>query len=98
MPIVMTSFLVDLVFLVPISSGEKITYILTEFLALLVLLTIVIPPTSITVSVLGKYSSLTLKAACLQISQVISKKMCQGLKKNKKIQDSSNNLHVVCDR
>ncbi|XP_060587804.1 acetylcholine receptor subunit beta-like 2 isoform X2 [Ruditapes philippinarum] len=71
MPIVMTSFLVDLVFLVPISSGEKITYILTEFLALLVLLTIVIPPTSITVSVLALWLGFVLIVAASGIMSTV---------------------------
>ncbi|XP_060587553.1 neuronal acetylcholine receptor subunit beta-3-like [Ruditapes philippinarum] len=72
MPIVMTSFFVVLVFLVPLDSGEKITYILTEFLALLLLLTIVVPPTSITVSVLALWLGLVLiVAACGILSTVV---------------------------
>jgi hypothetical protein len=49
--------MVALVFIVPVDSGEKVSYVLTVFLSLAVLLTIVtdsLPPTSITLSVLGK--------------------------------------------
>ncbi|KAL4240919.1 hypothetical protein ACF0H5_001702 [Mactra antiquata] len=63
MPIILTSLMVILVFLVPIHSGEKVSYVLTLFLALAVLLTIVadsLPPTSITVSVLGLYLGIVL--------------------------------------
>ncbi|XP_053386471.1 acetylcholine receptor subunit beta-like 2 isoform X2 [Mercenaria mercenaria] len=67
MPITVTSLMVVLVFIVPLHSGEKISYILTEFLALLVLLTIVVPPTSITVSILGIYLGVVLILAALGI-------------------------------
>jgi len=56
MPIVLTSLLVVLVFIVPVESGEKVSYVLTVFLSLAVLLTIVadsLPSTSITTSILG---------------------------------------------
>ncbi|XP_052814410.1 neuronal acetylcholine receptor subunit alpha-3-like isoform X2 [Mya arenaria] len=58
MPVIVTSLLVALTFIVPFESGEKLSYVLTVFLALAVLLTITsdaLPPTSITVSVLGLY-------------------------------------------
>ena len=58
MPVLVTSLLVALTFIVPLDSGEKLSYILTVFLALVVLLTLVadsLPPTSITTSVLGQY-------------------------------------------
>ncbi|KAH3751625.1 hypothetical protein DPMN_186193 [Dreissena polymorpha] len=53
MPVVVTSLLIALTSIVPFESGEKLSYILTEFLSLAVLLTITsdaLPPTSITVS------------------------------------------------
>ncbi|KAL4217453.1 Glycine receptor subunit alpha-3 [Mactra antiquata] len=58
MPIILTSLLVALTFIVPVDCGEKLSYILTVFLAIAVLLTLVadsLPPTSITTSVLGLY-------------------------------------------
>lgn len=59
MPIVLVSVMVVFVFLVPAESGEKITYVLTVFLSLAVLLTIVmdsLPRTSKSISVLGMIS------------------------------------------
>ena len=58
-PTICTSLLVVLVFVVPEESGEKLSYVLTVFLSIAVILTLVadsMPPTSITVSVLGTYS------------------------------------------
>ncbi|XP_052237893.1 neuronal acetylcholine receptor subunit alpha-2-like [Dreissena polymorpha] len=58
MPVVVTSLLIALTFIVPFESGEKLSYILTVFLSLAVLLTITsdaLPPTSITVSNLAMY-------------------------------------------
>ncbi|KAH3750854.1 hypothetical protein DPMN_185389 [Dreissena polymorpha] len=58
MPVVVTSLLIALTFIVPFESGEKLSYILTVFLSLAVLLTITadaLPPTSITVSNLGMH-------------------------------------------
>ncbi|XP_060564945.1 neuronal acetylcholine receptor subunit alpha-2-like [Ruditapes philippinarum] len=58
MPVFVTSLLVALTFIVPLESGEKLSYILTVFLALAVLLTLVadsLPSTSISTSVLGLY-------------------------------------------
>ncbi|XP_060603269.1 neuronal acetylcholine receptor subunit alpha-3-like [Ruditapes philippinarum] len=63
MPIILTSLMVALVFIVPVDSGEKVSYVLTVFLSLAVLLTIVtdsLPPTSITLSVLGLYLGIVL--------------------------------------
>ncbi|XP_053386494.1 neuronal acetylcholine receptor subunit alpha-3-like [Mercenaria mercenaria] len=63
MPIILTSLMVVLVFIVPTNSGEKVSYVLTVFLSLAVLLTIVtdsLPPTSITLSVLGLYLGIVL--------------------------------------
>ncbi|XP_053385940.1 neuronal acetylcholine receptor subunit alpha-2-like [Mercenaria mercenaria] len=70
MPIILTSLMVALVFIVPVDSGEKLSYVLTVFLALAVLLTIVadsLPPTSITVSVLGLYLGIVLILAAVGI-------------------------------
>ncbi|XP_052237764.1 neuronal acetylcholine receptor subunit alpha-2-like [Dreissena polymorpha] len=58
MPVVVTSLLIALTFIVPFESGEKLSYILTVFLSLVVLLTVTadaLPPTSITVSNLAMY-------------------------------------------
>ncbi|KAL3854709.1 hypothetical protein ACJMK2_013967 [Sinanodonta woodiana] len=63
LPIVLASFLSCVVFLLPLQSGEKVTYILTLILALAVLLTLIadsLPHTSITASVLGIYLAFTL--------------------------------------
>ncbi|XP_045179220.2 neuronal acetylcholine receptor subunit alpha-2-like [Mercenaria mercenaria] len=70
MPIILTSLMVALVFIVPVDSGEKLSYVLTVFLALAVLLTIVansLPPTSITISVLGLYLGIVLILAAVGI-------------------------------
>ena len=56
LPVVLSSFLVVVVFLLPSESGEKVSYALTELLALAFLLTLItdyMPSTSITISVLG---------------------------------------------
>ena len=56
LPVTCASFLVVTVFLLPVESGEKVSYALTELLALAFLLTLLtnyLPSTSITVSVLG---------------------------------------------
>ncbi|KAL3854708.1 hypothetical protein ACJMK2_013966, partial [Sinanodonta woodiana] len=63
LPIVLASFLSCVAFLLPLQSGEKVTYILTLILALAVLLTLIadsLPHTSITASVLGLYLAFTL--------------------------------------
>ena len=56
LPVVLSSFLVVVVFVLPSESGEKVSYALTELLALAFLLTLItdyMPSTSITISVLG---------------------------------------------
>ena len=56
LPVTCASFLVVTVFLLPVESGEKVSYALTELLALAFLLTLItnyLPSTSMTVSVLG---------------------------------------------
>ena len=58
LPVVLSSFLVVIVFLLPADSGEKVSYALTELLALAFLLTLItdyMPSTSLTVSILGKF-------------------------------------------
>ncbi|KAK3088003.1 hypothetical protein FSP39_013312, partial [Pinctada imbricata] len=63
LPVVLTSFLVLLVFILPVDSGEKVGFSLTVLLALAVLLTLItdsIPRTSINVSVLSTYLATTL--------------------------------------
>ncbi|KAL3854938.1 hypothetical protein ACJMK2_014173 [Sinanodonta woodiana] len=55
-PIILSSFLSCVVFLVPIQAGEKVSYILTMILAIAVLLTLIadsLQHTSLTASVLG---------------------------------------------
>ena len=59
LPIILSSFLVTLVFVVPAESGEKLSYALTVLLTIAVFLTIIgetLPAISLTTSVLGKYS------------------------------------------
>ena len=56
LPIILSSFLVTLVFVVPVESGEKLSYILTVLLTIAVFLTMIgetLPAISITTSVLG---------------------------------------------
>ncbi|KAK3596999.1 hypothetical protein CHS0354_009137 [Potamilus streckersoni] len=63
LPIILSSFLTSVVFLVPIHAGEKVSYILTLILAIAVLLTLIadsLPHTSLTVSVLGIYLAITM--------------------------------------
>ncbi|XP_053385826.1 neuronal acetylcholine receptor subunit alpha-2-like [Mercenaria mercenaria] len=70
MPIILTSLMTALVFIVPVDSGEKLSYVLTVFLSLAVLLTIVadsMPPTSITISVLSLYLGIVLILAAVSI-------------------------------
>ena len=58
LPVILSSFLVVVVFILPADSGEKVSYALTELLALAFLLTLItdyMPSTSITVSILGKF-------------------------------------------
>ncbi|KAH3836077.1 hypothetical protein DPMN_109446 [Dreissena polymorpha] len=74
MPVVVTTFLVAFTFIVPFESGEKLSYILTVFLSLAVLLTITadsLPPTSITVSVLGMYLGIVTVLAAVGILMTI---------------------------
>ena len=59
LPIILSSILVTLVFLVPVESGEKLSYILTVLLTIAVFLTIIgdtLPAISLTTSVLGSLS------------------------------------------
>lgn len=59
LPIILSSILVTLVFLVPVESGEKLSYILTVLLTIAVFLTIIgdtLPAISLTTSVLGSTS------------------------------------------
>ncbi|XP_052788752.1 neuronal acetylcholine receptor subunit alpha-2-like [Mya arenaria] len=70
MPVILTSILATLVFMVPVESGEKVSFVLTVFLSLAVLLTIVsdsLPPTSITVSVLGVYLGVVMVMAAFGV-------------------------------
>ncbi|KAL3854935.1 hypothetical protein ACJMK2_014170 [Sinanodonta woodiana] len=63
LPIILSSFLSCVVFLVPIQAGEKVSYILTMILAIAVLLTMIadsLPHTSLTASVLGIYLAITM--------------------------------------
>ncbi|KAK3596997.1 hypothetical protein CHS0354_009135 [Potamilus streckersoni] len=63
LPIILSSFLSCVVFLVPIHAGEKVSYILTMILAIAVLLTLIadsLPHTSLTASVLGIYLAITM--------------------------------------
>ena len=56
LPIILSSFLVTLVFVVPADSGEKLSYILTVLLTIAVFLTIIgetLPAISNSTSVLG---------------------------------------------
>ena len=56
LPIILSSFLVTLVFVVPVESGEKLSYILTIVLTIAVFLTIIgdtLPAVSLTTSILG---------------------------------------------
>ena len=56
LPIILSSLLVTLVFVVPVGSGEKLSYILTVLLTIAVFLTIIgdtLPAISLTTSVLG---------------------------------------------
>ena len=58
LPVTFASFLVLIVFLLPAESGEKVSFALTELLALAFLLTLLtnyLPSTSLTVSVLGQF-------------------------------------------
>ncbi|XP_046556909.1 LOW QUALITY PROTEIN: neuronal acetylcholine receptor subunit alpha-3-like [Haliotis rubra] len=63
LPIALTSILSVITFTLPFESGEKVSYALTVLLSYAVLMLLVsenIPPTSITVSVLGIYLALIL--------------------------------------
>ncbi|XP_071101773.1 neuronal acetylcholine receptor subunit alpha-3-like [Haliotis cracherodii] len=63
LPIALTSILSVITFILPFESGEKVSYALTVLLSYAVLMLLVsdnIPPTSITVSVLGIYLALIL--------------------------------------
>lgn len=68
LPIILSSILVTLVFLVPVESGEKLSYILTVLLIIAVFLTIIgdtLPAISLTTSVLGIFLASTLCIATL---------------------------------
>ena len=57
LPIVLSSFLVTLVFVVPVECGEKLSYTLTILLTIAVFLTVIsdmLPAISLTTSILGK--------------------------------------------
>ena len=59
LPVILSSFLVIVVFILPCESGEKVSYALTELLALAFLLTLItdyMPSTSLTISILGMVS------------------------------------------
>ncbi|XP_078324657.1 neuronal acetylcholine receptor subunit alpha-3-like [Crassostrea virginica] len=63
LPVLLTSYLNNFVFILPVDSGEKVGFILTVLLALAVLLTLVsdsIPSTSINTSILSVYLAVTL--------------------------------------
>lgn len=69
-PVILVSLLTNLVFLLPVDSGEKISYILTVLLAQAVLLTLVgdsMPTTSKHTPVIGIYISFVLVMAALAI-------------------------------
>lgn len=68
LPIILSSFLVTLVFVVPAESGEKLSYALTVLLTIAVFLTIIgetLPAISLTTSVLGLYLAATLIVSAL---------------------------------
>ncbi|XP_021358060.1 neuronal acetylcholine receptor subunit alpha-3-like [Mizuhopecten yessoensis] len=70
LPVVLSSFLVVLVFVLPVDSGEKVSYALTVLLALAVLLTLIadsMPNTSLNVSILSVYLAFTLIMAVLAV-------------------------------
>ena len=57
LPIILSSFLVTLVFIVPVECGEKLSYTLTILLTIAVFLTVIgdmLPAISLTTSILGK--------------------------------------------
>ncbi|KAL3854939.1 hypothetical protein ACJMK2_014174 [Sinanodonta woodiana] len=68
LPIILSSFLSCVVFLVPIDAGEKVSYILTMILDIAVLLTLIassLPHTSLTASVLCIYLAVTMSLSVL---------------------------------
>ncbi|XP_021358068.1 uncharacterized protein LOC110453448 [Mizuhopecten yessoensis] len=70
LPVLITSFLVTLVFILPVDSGEKVSYSVTVLLALAVLLTLIadsMPSTSICVSILSVYLAFTMIMGVLAV-------------------------------
>ncbi|XP_033731015.1 neuronal acetylcholine receptor subunit alpha-2-like [Pecten maximus] len=70
LPVVLTSFLIVLVFVLPVDSGEKVSYALTVLLALAVLLTLIadsMPNTSLNVSIMSVYLAFTLIMGVLAV-------------------------------
>ncbi|XP_069120782.1 neuronal acetylcholine receptor subunit alpha-3-like [Argopecten irradians] len=70
LPVLLTSFLIVLVFVLPVDSGEKVSYALTVLLALAVLLTLIadsMPNTSLNVSILSTYLAFTLIMGVLAV-------------------------------
>ena len=68
LPIVLSSFLVTLVFVVPVECGEKLSYTLTILLTIAVFLTVIsdmLPAISLTTSILGKNMDLICLIWCL---------------------------------
>ncbi|XP_069122171.1 uncharacterized protein [Argopecten irradians] len=74
LPVLITSFLIILVFVLPVDSGEKVSYALTVLLALAVLLTLIadsMPNTSNTVSILSVYLAYTLIMGVLAVGLTV---------------------------
>ncbi|XP_060068088.1 neuronal acetylcholine receptor subunit alpha-3-like [Ylistrum balloti] len=74
LPVVLTSFLIVLVFVLPVDSGEKVSYALTVLLALAVLLTLIadsMPNTSLNVSILSVYLAFTLIMGVLAVGMSV---------------------------
>ncbi|KAL3854934.1 hypothetical protein ACJMK2_014169 [Sinanodonta woodiana] len=90
LPIIAASFLSCVVFLVPMHSKEKVSFILTLILSIAVLLTLiasVLPHTSLTTSVLGIYLATTMFLSV--ISAVITVLLLIILHNNEKIDVTS---------
>ncbi|XP_060067971.1 neuronal acetylcholine receptor subunit alpha-2-like [Ylistrum balloti] len=74
LPVITTSLLTILVFILPVDSGEKVSYALTVLLALAVLLTLIadsMPSTSIYVSILSVYLAYTLVMGVLAVGLTV---------------------------
>ncbi|KAK3597000.1 hypothetical protein CHS0354_009138 [Potamilus streckersoni] len=95
LPIILSSFLSCVVFLVPIHAGEKVSYILTMILAIAVLLTLIadsLPHTSLTTSVLGIYLATTMFLSVL--SAVITVLLIVIFHNEKKV-DTTSSLYKL---